>query len=82
MADTTYRASDIARMTMDELLGRWPGAADVLAQHGVDPRTRCNHAVRHYLKLGKVFGRNCPIDHPAATLAHLEAFVAEHPLDT
>lgn len=70
MADTP-----LTRWTMNQLLDAYPGAAEVLAAHGVDPRTRCNHAVREYLKLGSVLGRNCPVDDVAATLADLEAFM-------
>ena len=68
-------AGNVRSWTMDELLDRFPAAAEVLARHGVDPRTRCNHAVRHYLRLGKVLGRNCPVDDPVAALAELEQLV-------
>ena len=57
---------------MDELLDEYPAAAEILARHGVDPRTRCNTAVRHYLRLKNVLGRNCPVDDPKATFAELE----------
>ena len=67
---------DLAAWTMDELLAACPQAAEVLAKHGVDPRSRCNHAVRHYLGLGRVLGRNCPVDDPAAVLAELRSMLA------
>ena len=61
--------------TMDQLLDEYPAAAEILARHGVDPRTRCNVAVRHYLRLKKVLGRNCPVDDPKATVTDLEELV-------
>lgn len=66
----------VAKWTMNELLDAYPSAADVLAEHGVDPRTRCNHAVRNHLRLGHVLGRNCPVDDVKATLADLEAHIS------
>lgn len=60
---------------MDELLEKHPRAAEVLASHGVDPRLRCNHAVRHHLKLGQVLGRTCPVDDVDATFRDLEALL-------
>lgn len=67
----------LTRWTMNELLGAYPDAAEVLAKHGVDPRTRCNHAVRHYLKLGQVLGRNCPVDDVEATFEDLQGMLEQ-----
>lgn len=62
---------------MDELLEEYPYAAEILARHGVDPRTRCNVGVRHYLRLRKVLGRNCPVDDPAAALTEIAELIRE-----
>lgn len=57
--------------TMEELLSVCPEAAEVLAQHGVDPRTRCHRAARGYMTLKQVPGRTCPVDDVEATFADL-----------
>lgn len=75
--DATRLKRPVANFTMDELLEGFPGAADVLASHGVDPRTRCNAAVRGYLRVGKVLGRSCPVDDVEATLRDLRVLVGE-----
>lgn len=61
--------------TMDELLSVCPEAAEVLAQHGVDPRTRCHRAARGYMTLRQVLGRTCPVDDMDATFADLTALL-------
>lgn len=75
--NATQLGRPVATCTMDELLETVPEAADVLASHGVDPRTRCNAAVRVYLPVGKVLGRSCPVDDVEATLRDLRALVGE-----
>lgn len=47
---------------MDELLSACPEAVEVLARHGVDPRTRCHRAARGYMTLKQVLGRTCLVD--------------------
>lgn len=69
----------LAAWTMDELLSVRPEAAEVLAQHGVDPQTRCHRAARGYLTLKQVLGRTCPVDDVDATFADLEALLEEKP---
>ncbi len=64
-------AKPLTRWTMNELLEAYPEAAEVLVAHGVDPRTRCNVAVRGSLRLGNILGRNCPVDDAEATLEDL-----------
>lgn len=61
--------------TMDELLATCPDAAEVLAGHGVDPRSRCHAGARRHMTLGQVLGRVCPVDDRAATLADLQALL-------
>lgn len=75
--NATQLKRPVAVCTMDALLEAVPEAADVLASHGVDPRTRCNAAVRGYLRVGKVLGRSCPVDDVEATLRDLRALVGE-----
>jgi hypothetical protein len=58
-----------AAWTMDELLNVLPEAAEVVARHGVDPRTRCHRAARGHMTLKQVFGRICPVDDAEATFA-------------
>jgi hypothetical protein len=67
----------LATRTMDGLSSAYPGAADVLAEHGVDPRTRCHVAARRHLKLRQVLGRTCPVDDVDATFDDLVAHVLE-----
>lgn len=63
--------------TMDRLLATYPSAADVLAEHGVDPRTRCHLAARRHMNLRQVLGRTCPVDDVDATFDDLVAHVLE-----
>lgn len=67
----------LATRTMDDLLAAYPSAADVLAEHGVDPRTRCHLAARRHMKLRQVLGRTCPVDDVDATIDDLVAHVLE-----
>lgn len=61
----------LAAWTMNELLSVLPEAAEVLARHGVDPRTRCHRAARGHMTLKQVLGRTCPVDDVEATFADL-----------
>ena len=63
-------AKPLERWTMDELLERCPQAADVLARHGVDPRTRCHRGARA-MTLANLLGKVCPVDDRDATLHDL-----------
>lgn len=65
----------LATQTMDRLLAAYPSAADVLAEHGVDPRTRCHLAARRHMKLRQVLGRTCPVDDVDAAFDDLVAHV-------
>jgi hypothetical protein len=58
--------------TMDELLEDHAAAADVIARHGIDPRTRCHAGVRGHLPLRTAFRSVCRVDDAVATLADLE----------
>jgi len=71
----TLTAKPLTAWTMNELLDRCPEAAEVLARHGVDPRTRCHVAARQHMTLKQVLGKVCPVDDVAATLNDLEALV-------
>ena len=62
---------------MRDLLAAHPDAAEVLAAHGVDPRTRCHRAALAHMTLRQVLGRVCPVDDVKATLADLEGLVGE-----
>lgn len=75
--NTSQLAQPVAECTMNELLEAFPGAAEVLAAHGVDPRTRCNVAVRGHLRVRKVLGRSCPVDDVEETLRDLRSMVGE-----
>lgn len=75
--NVTHLTRPVANCTVNELQNAFPEAADVLASHGVDPRTRCNTAVRVYPRVGKVLRRNCPVDDVDATLRDLRALVGE-----
>ncbi len=68
----------LATQTMDRLLAAYPDAAGVLADHGVDPRTRCHLAARRHMKLRQVLGRTCPVDDVDATFDDLAAHVQKH----
>lgn len=67
--------TDVASYKMADLLAAYPGAGDVLARHGVDPRTRCHRAATNFMTLKQVLGRTCPVDDVAATLADLEELI-------
>jgi hypothetical protein len=60
---------------MDELLQAHPEAAEVLAAHGVDPRTRCHVGARRSMTLTQVLARVCPVDDVAETMRALHALV-------
>lgn len=61
----------LERQKMDGLLTAYTGAAEVLARHGVDPRTRCHAAARRHMTLRQVLGRTCPVDDVDATFDDL-----------
>ncbi len=67
----------LERSTLNAVLDDHPTVADVLARHGVDPRTRCHHAARAYMPLRVVLRRICPVDDVDATWRDLVACVRE-----
>lgn len=69
------RVKPLANWTMDALLKAHPEAAEVLAAHGVDPRTRCHRAAREGMTLRQVLGRVCPVDDAEATLGDLAKLI-------
>lgn len=70
--DDTSTVKPLTAWTMNELLARCPEAAEVLAQHGVNPLTRCHVAARQHMTLKQVLGKVCPVDDVAATSSDLE----------
>ena len=70
-------AKPLARWTVSELLEARPGAAEVLAAHGVDPRTRCHRAAREGMTLRQVLGHVCPVDDAEATLRDLAELMGD-----
>lgn len=68
----------LAGQTMDRLLALAPSAAEVLAEHGVDPRSRCHVAARRHMTLRQVLGRTCPVDDVDATFDDLADHLLRH----
>ena len=61
----------LEQQTMERLLAIRLSAAEVLAGHGVDPRTRCHLVARRHMTLRQVLGRTCPIDDVDSTFRDL-----------